>query len=86
MRLIDADAANVDEINCYYGEDARLEDMQEWLDGQPTVEAPGIVRKAHWEICCDGYYPRCSNCKQEPQGRVTTDFCPNCGARMEGET
>lgn len=39
---------------------------------------------AKWEICSDGYYPYCSNCKEEPQGRVMTDYCPNCGAYMKG--
>lgn len=40
------------------------------------------VVSAHWEICCDGYYPYCSRCKQEPQGREMTKYCPNCGAKM----
>ena len=43
------------------------------------------VKHARWEICCDGYYPYCSNCKNEPQGREMTDFCPNCGCRMDGD-
>lgn len=38
--------------------------------------------KAKWEICCDGYYPYCSNCHKEPQGREMTKYCPNCGAEM----
>ncbi len=38
---------------------------------------------AKWEICCDGYYPYCSNCKREPQGREMTRYCPNCGAIMD---
>lgn len=46
------------------------------------------VRKvvyARWEINCDGYYPYCSNCKSEPQGRAMTRYCPNCGAKMDLE-
>ena len=39
---------------------------------------------AHWIINPDGYYPYCSNCKQEPVSRTMTDFCPNCGAPMKG--
>ena len=38
-----------------------------------------------WEINCDGYYPYCSECKQEPPGRVMTDWCPCCGAWMRGD-
>lgn len=41
------------------------------------------VMHAKWIICSDGYYPYCSNCKREPQGRMMTKFCPNCGATMD---
>ena len=37
---------------------------------------------ARWEINCDGYYPYCSNCMNEPPGRELTEFCPRCGAKM----
>lgn len=47
----------------------------------PAADVKPVLR-ARWEICSDGYYPYCSNCKEEPQGRVMTDFCPNCGADM----
>ena len=40
------------------------------------------VPRAKWEICSDGYYPYCTRCKQEPPGRVMTDYCPHCGAFM----
>ena len=40
--------------------------------------------QAHWEIDCDGYYPYCSNCRHEPEGRKMTKFCENCGAKMKG--
>lgn len=39
-------------------------------------------RTAHWDISCDGYYPYCSHCKSEPQGREMSKYCPNCGAKM----
>ncbi len=38
--------------------------------------------RGKWEICSDGYYPYCSRCKQEPPGRIMTDYCPHCGAYM----
>lgn len=50
---------------------------------EDAVEAEQIIH-AHWEINPDGYYPYCSNCKSEPKGREMTDYCPNCGARMDG--
>ncbi|MBO4854068.1 MAG: hypothetical protein J5482_02835 [Oscillospiraceae bacterium] len=42
------------------------------------------VRHSRWEINPDGYYPYCLACRREPQGHVMTDFCPNCGAKMDG--
>lgn len=47
----------------------------------PTADvAPVVV--GEWKINCDGYYPYCSNCKNEPKNGVMSDFCPNCGADM----
>ncbi len=43
------------------------------------------VKHAEWKINCDGYYPYCSNCINEPPGREMTDYCPNCGAKMKEE-
>ena len=62
-------------------------DMREMLDeieALPSIET-GLIKHAKWEICSDGYYPYCSNCKKEPQGRIMTLFCPNCGAQMDGD-
>ena len=62
-RLIDANAADVDEISCYYGGQCYLEDVQQWLDEQPTVDAVEVVRckdcKYWWranEMCV---HPKC---------------------------
>ena len=41
-------------------------------------------RKGCWLINSDGYYPYCSRCNNEPQSRIMTDYCPNCGAHMKG--
>ena len=43
------------------------------------------VRRGSWIISCDGWYPYCSCCKQEPPGREVSYFCPNCGADMRGD-
>ena len=40
---------------------------------------------ARWLINSDGYYPYCSACMAEPEDGIMTDFCPSCGARMEGK-
>lgn len=43
-------------------------------------------RHARWEICCDGWYPYCTACGEEPKGREMSNYCPNCGAEMREET
>lgn len=83
VRLIDANAL-LDEINNSdfdtYDDYSLAYDL---IDSAPTIDAEH-VRHANWETCCDGYYPYCSHCTNEPQGRVMTKFCPNCGAKMDG--
>lgn len=43
------------------------------------------VKHGHWIINSDGYYPQCSECMNEPQSRIMTNFCPNCGAKMDDD-
>ena len=56
-----------------------------------TLEDYNNFRKAikpkqgKWLINPDGYFPYCSECKAEPEGRKMTKFCPECGADMRGE-
>ena len=59
-------------------------DITTMMQRIPAADVRPVVR-GEWIICSDGYYPYCSVCKNEPQGRVMTDFCPNCGADMRGE-
>ena len=54
------------------------------IDDIPAADVAPVVH-SKWEICCDGYYPYCKRCRNEPQGRVMTQFCPNCGAKMDEE-
>ena len=54
---------------------ARLEELPELLSLRPHGE---------WVVCSDGYYPYCSECKEEPKGGAMTNYCPNCGAVMQG--
>ena len=78
----DADILELGEYCC-----DMILDTIAFIDGLPTIEAQPIKR-GKWLINCDGYYPYCSNCKEEPQGREMTDFCPNCGCYMreDGES
>ena len=48
-----------------------------------TLKGERVENDANWEICCDGYFPYCSNCGFEPKvHEPLTAFCPNCGKRM----
>lgn len=43
-------------------------------------------KKGEWLINSDGYYPYCSECRYEPIKGKMTNFCPECGAKMECES
>lgn len=76
-RLIDVDKADVDSIRCYYSGHCYLEDVQEWIDDQPTVDAVPVVHGS-W---LDG---RCTNCGFVWNDVRPWEYCPNCGAKMDG--
>lgn len=40
-----------------------------------------FVVYSKWKINCDGYYPYCAYCGEEPKGGMSK-YCPNCGAKM----
>lgn len=56
------------------------------LDKIPTINPESLRPQGKWEIGSDGYYPYCSKCKDEPKNGVMTNFCPNCGADMRGNS
>lgn len=93
MRPIDADAMDVEKIYCYYSDHCRSEDVQEWVNEQPTLDVEP-VRHGHWTIVyddSDNEMMRCSECEEEyydgENDTVDTlfNYCPNCGARMDLE-
>lgn len=93
MRLIDVDAANLDEIPCFYGDECHLEKVEEWLDEQPTIDAEP-VRHAEWDN--SGRYRfkngriaiRCTSCgcslSEYDLKKYKWNYCPVCGAKMKG--
>ena len=79
---------NVIATEWFRGNYAAVEPLQRVVDvqlGRMTAADVAPVVHSKWEICCDGYYPYCKHCRNEPQGRVMTQFCPNCGAKMDEE-
>ena len=57
--------------------------VDQMIDYEPAADVAPVIH-SKWEICCDGYYPYCLNCRAEPPGREMTKYCPNCGAKMDG--
>ncbi len=97
VRYIDADklkAQYTEEFMLYLNEDrthpeyglalarAVHKRTQHLIDNAPTVNVHP-ERHGRWLICCDGYYPYCSECKREPKGGEMTKYCPNCGTIMD---
>lgn len=85
MRLIDADklkAAIIYDNKIHCG--IVFQNVILHLNNAKTIDAEP-VRHGKWEICCDGYYPYCSVCKEEPIGRKMSKYCPNCGTKMDLE-
>ena len=69
---------------------------QGWNDAMRTIASADVRENvhAHWEertmmnLSPNWKITVCSACKQEPyyddvHGYILSDFCPNCGARME---
>ena len=63
-----------------------LATLGEIIDKQPTIEAEPVKHGKWIEKYCSWY---CSECgKSGYKGYIPakpSDFCPNCGARMDGE-
>ena len=84
MRLIDANKADVEFITCYYANHCYIEDVQEWLDQQPTIEAKPVVH-GKWKLHKDGS-GTCDQCHFTQPDVWDMDnwdnFCAHCGADM----
>ena len=53
------------------------------LEAFPTADVQPVAH-SKWEISSDGYYPYCKMCNASPENGKMTNYCPNCGARMDG--
>lgn len=89
MRLINADAAEIVEINCFYSDECRLDDVEEWLNEQPTIDAEP-VRHGRWKTIAG--FMACSECGASPADWEAKSnnpmglppYCHSCGAKMDG--
>ena len=66
-----------------------------YIESLPTVDAvevvhgrwiSEVVRKPDWKGKMRDYYQAasCSFCHNPDQGHGTSNYCPNCGAKMDG--
>ena len=105
MRLIDADklieelrkdkASVYSYVFCHVGSDAEdslLNDIEQMIENQPTIEAVPVVHGG-WIFKFDGPYGRerayCSACGNRSgiggiESNQRKPYCPNCGAKMKG--
>lgn len=91
MRMIDADPLKIDIVEegqrsrrYKLGEiwELNRDEIYKVIDEQPTIEPER--KTGRWQlVSADKYIYRCDACKKSTFG--ISDFCPNCGARMEGE-
>ena len=96
MRPIDADrlCENCEEFPRCKGEFKAECAVCVEVAAQPTIDPASLRPKGEWvqviyhvefvDGFTDRLYECCSRC-HEPNGRRTSDFCPNCGADMRGE-
>lgn len=71
-------------IEAYIELPTAYENIEREIRNIPHAADVAPVVHSKWEICCDGYYPYCKNCGEEPKSGKMTKFCPNCGAKMDG--
>lgn len=94
MRLIDADSIQEElaALILYLAGTPKgecIEYAHDLIDAQPTIDIEP-VKHAHWIIIAphgDKEEPdfACSSCYCISPVRGYTRYCPNCGARMDGE-
>ena len=58
--------------------------LRRLVERVPTADVVEVLH-GEWLICADGYYPYCSRCGKEPKNGELTNYCPDCGARMDGK-
>ena len=92
MRTIDADKL----VDMLYDNEfavlCPLDEVSGVVDACPTVDAVPVVH-GYFEPCLDENgnlrqgFAKCSNCGKEYYAQVINHFgyCPNCGAKMDGE-
>lgn len=90
LKNLEADKMN----NAEHCEPVTVQIMERFIRYVSEFPATNVqpVKRGRWEneyLEDDIWWAECSNCKQETHSRYgrpsTYRYCPNCGARMDGE-
>ena len=99
-RLIDANELKKKQVNVCFDDDSESDGFGivyvRHIDEAPTVDAVEVVHGEWIGTQYDGYadgFPvydlwECSNCREEYESEGDPppfNYCPNCGAKMDGE-
>lgn len=60
--------------------DGHTDTSYEWVE-TVRMAIKALEQVGHWIDCSNGWM--CSECRKD--NKYDTDYCPNCGARMESE-
>lgn len=63
---------------------ARRKDLAAAVWNRRAARELTAAPTARWVVSADGVYIYCSRCRERPERGKLTDFCPGCGARMNG--
>ena len=62
-----------------------VDDMAGEIDDAPVADVAPVVH-GRWDDSFDGITPYCSACGRSHRMMTRTpNYCPNCGAKMDGE-
>lgn len=92
MRLIDASQIHYCWMVGIDGEDHDGVTLQSVINKMPTIDAEP-VKHGHWELLdeCSNAGVYCSVCHKKvykidyANQKIKSNYCPNCGARMDEE-
>ena len=85
-RLIDADAflkRNEVYADCEFNHPKYQDTLREIVEAEPSVDAVEVVHGEWEKYLNEGLLWRCSICGSRIN--VPYHYCPNCGAKMDGE-
>lgn len=90
VRMIDANALTekLREAEAHKGMGAAIAGLLvRYIGKMPTIDPESLRPKGRWENYPSHMHRRCSICKVEwekPRFNIRANYCPNCGAKMDG--